>query len=71
MTDEKNLITGYIYKRTGETVWLHRKISGSGKSFVWYFNRDHNGAVELPADFDIIESPRSGYPLVKRRRIHG
>jgi len=59
------------YCRTGETLYLHRQLSKSKKSFVWYFNRDSQGAVELPQHFEVIESPRSGYPLVRKKKAIG
>jgi len=58
----------HVYKKTGQTVYLHRMLSRTKKSFVWYFNKDAKEAVDLPENFEVIESPRSGYPLVRKRR---
>jgi len=61
----------YTYKKTGKKLYLHRKISGSNRSFVWYFTGCPDEAVDLPEFLEIVESSRSGYPFVRKKKTGG
>jgi len=58
----------YTLKKTGDTVYLHKVLNGTGRAFLWYFNKNAQDAVDLPPEFEIVENPRTGYPFVKKKR---
>jgi hypothetical protein len=58
----------YILKKTGEKVYLHKVLNGTRRAFLWYFNKNQQDAVDLPPAFEVVESPRTGYPIVRKKR---
>ena len=59
----------YIHRRTGKTLYLHRKLSKSKRSFVWYFDDNPENAVDLPLNLEVIEG-RNMYPIVRKKRFN-
>ncbi len=46
----------------GETFWLHQK----GKLF--FFSRNPEGAIDLPPNLEVFENPRTGLPMVRKKK---
>ena len=62
----------FSYKnRKGQTYWLHFKdvrLKSTGKiQRIYYFSKDPKGAIDLPPGFKVIESARTGLPLLKKK----
>lgn len=56
----------------GQTYYLHGKLvtlKGGRKQQIYYFGKEvKTGALdELPADRMVIENPRTGLPLLKKK----
>jgi len=53
----------YSHKNSkGVTYWLH---SRNGRLF--FFSKDPKDAIDLPENFTVIENPRTGLPMVKKK----
>jgi len=53
----------------GQTYWLHSKdvrLRGGKIQTIYYFSKDQSGSIDLPAGFKVIESSRTGLPLLKK-----
>jgi hypothetical protein len=46
----------------GQKYYLHSK----GKLF--FFSKNQEGAIDLPANFDVVENTRTGLPMVKKKQ---
>lgn len=58
----------YVYKsKKGVKWWLHMKQRGKRK--LYYFTKSPIDALgSLPMGFEVIESPRTGLPMLKRKQ---
>jgi hypothetical protein len=45
----------------GQTYYLHTR---GGRLF--FFSKDPNEAIDLPAGLQVVENPRTGLPMVKK-----
>ena len=53
----------YSHKNSkGVTYWLHSR----GKLF--FFSKNPEGAVDLPANLEIFENARTGLPMVRKKK---
>lgn len=53
----------YSHKNSrGQTYYLHTR---GGKLF--YFSKDPKDSIDLPSNFQVVENPRTGLPLVKKK----
>ena len=60
----------YSYtNKKGNTYYLHRRVYAAHKTFVWFFSRNPEGAVELPVFYEVIESPRSQHPVIRKKKF--
>ena len=51
----------FEYKNSrGKTYYLHNK----GRLF--FFSKDQAGAVDMPAGYKVVESQKTGLPLLKK-----
>jgi len=53
----------------GQTYWLHSKdvkLRGGRIQRIYYFSKDSSGSIDLPDGFRVIESKRTGLPLLKK-----
>ncbi len=58
------MIMGYSQNNSkGVTYYLHTR---GGKLF--YFSKDPADSVDLPDNLKVIENPRTGLPMVKRKQ---
>ena len=58
---------GYAHTNTrGTTYYLHSR-KGKGGAMLYFFSKDHTQSIELPHEFKVIENPRTGLPMVKRK----
>jgi len=52
----------YSHKNSrGVTFWLHSR----GKLF--FFSKNSEDSIDLPAEYHVIENPRTGLPMVKKK----
>jgi len=60
----------YVHKhsKTGEPLYLHKKLTYTKRSFLYYFTKDSKDAIDLPPFLEVVESSRSGYPFVRKKR---
>jgi hypothetical protein len=47
-------------KKSGKTYHLHKK----GRLF--YFSGDPKGSIDMPSGYKVVESDRTGLPLLKK-----
>ena len=53
----------YSHKNSrGQTYWLHTR---GGKLF--FFSKDPADAIDLPDTLTVMENPRTGLPMVKKK----
>ena len=56
----------------GVTYWLHSKdvtLRGGKEQTIYYFAKDQrDNACDLPADREVVENPRNGFLVVKKKR---
>ena len=50
----------YKSRKSGKTYHLHKK----GRLF--YFSGDSKGAIDMPSGYKVVESERTGLPLLKK-----
>lgn len=62
-----------VYKHTnskGQDYYLHSKdiiLRGSGKKqTIYFFSRKDSGGIDLPSGYKIVESQRTGLPVLKK-----
>lgn len=48
-------------RKSGKTYYLHKK----GRLF--YFSADPKGAIDMPPGYTVVESERTGLPLLKKK----
>ncbi|MDD5353791.1 MAG: hypothetical protein PHF95_01225 [bacterium] len=46
----------------GVTYYFHKK------GHLQYFSKDANGAIEIPAEFEVIENQKTGLPIARRKK---
>jgi len=58
----------FTYKnKRGVKFYLHKKIRGN--SAIYYFSKNPVDAVSnLPAGFEIMENPKTGLPMLRRKK---
>jgi len=53
----------YSHKNSrGDTFWLHQKRS------LFFFSRNPEGAIDLPSHLEVFENPRTGLPMVRKKK---
>lgn len=58
------LFGGYSYKnKKGEVFYLH--VSQKKKN-IYYFSKDPVDAIDLPFGFEVVESPKTGMPVLRK-----
>jgi hypothetical protein len=53
----------------GMEYWLHSKdvkLRGGRNQRIFYFSKDSTGSIDLPAGYKVIESSKTGLPLLKK-----
>jgi hypothetical protein len=53
----------------GMEYWLHSKdvkLRGDRNQRIFYFSKDSTGSVDLPSGYKVIESSKTGLPLLKK-----
>lgn len=46
----------------GVTYYFHRK------GHLQYFSKDPNGAIEIPAELEVVENPKTGLPIARKKK---
>ena len=59
----------HIYKKTGEQVYLHRRLNLNKTAFLYYFSHDDKDAIDLPPQLEAVDSVRGGFPIVRKKQI--
>jgi hypothetical protein len=63
-----NNLFKFVYKnKKGKKFWLHVKI-GRGGTKLYYFSKDPRNAVNLPPGYVVVESARTGLPILRKRK---
>ena len=65
----------FSYKnKRGHMYWLHSKdvkLKSTGKiQKIFFFSKDkesHGGSITMPSGFEVIESERTGLPMLKKK----
>ncbi len=52
--------------KKGITFWLHEK-EGKGGVKLYYFSKDPTNAIDLPEGFTVVENPKTGLPMIKKK----
>jgi hypothetical protein len=53
----------------GMEYWLHSKdvkLRGGRMQRIYYFSKDSSGSIDLPEGYKVIESKKTGLPLLKK-----
>jgi hypothetical protein len=50
----------------GQAYWLHKRV-GKGGATLFFFSKDSSESIDLPEAFNVVENPRTGLPLVKKK----
>jgi hypothetical protein len=50
----------------GMKYYLHIR-EGKGGAKLFFFSKDPTGGIDLPSDMQVVENPRTGLPLVKKK----
>jgi len=53
----------------GQMYYLHSKVvrlRGGRMQTIYYFSKDSSDSIDLPQGFEVIESKRTGLPLLKK-----
>ena len=57
----------YSHKnKRGQLYWLHSR-TGKGGAKLYFFSKKKEASIDLPSVFKIIENPRTGLPMVKKK----
>ncbi len=64
----------YSYSnKKGAKYYLHAKVvatveteDGDKESKIYYFSHDSKDAISLPDGFQVVESPKTGLPVLKK-----
>jgi len=46
----------------GQKYWLHQKGS------LFFFSKNPEGAIDLPDHLEVFENPRTGLPMVRKKK---
>jgi hypothetical protein len=59
---------GYSQKNSrGVTYWLHGR-EGKGGARLFFFSKDQNESIDLPDGMEVFENPRTGLPMLRRKK---
>lgn len=50
----------------GQKYWLHMR-EGKGGAKLFFFSKNSSESIDLPTEFMVVENPRTGLPMVKRK----
>lgn len=68
----KEVIVGsysYINKKN-QRYFLHVR-PGRGGTKLYFFSKDPKESISLPSDREVVESPRTALPIIRRRKMPG
>lgn len=59
---------GYSHKNSrGVTYWLHVR-EGKGGAKLYFFSKLESESSDLPDGLEVFENPRTGLPMVRRKK---
>ena len=53
----------------GQTYYLHTKevtLRGGRIQRIFFFSKDPSGSIDMPEGYEVVESKRTGLPLLKK-----
>lgn len=57
----------YSYKnKKGEIYYLH--VWQRDKKRIYHFSRDPIGAIDIPLGYEVVESQKTGMPVLKKKK---
>jgi hypothetical protein len=64
----KEMVVGsYSYIDKKSRRWFLHVSPGRGETKLFYFSKDPKESISLPSDRTVVESPRTGLPIVKMK----
>lgn len=64
----KELVVGsYSFVNKKGIRWFLHTGPGRGGTKLYYFNKDPKESIMLPSDREVVESPRTGLPIVRKK----
>ena len=57
----------YSHKNSRGVIYHLHSREGRGGAMLYFFSKDPAGAIDLPPQFQVIENPRTGLPMVKKK----
>ncbi|MBI4045049.1 MAG: hypothetical protein HY392_05050 [Candidatus Diapherotrites archaeon] len=58
---------GYSHTNSrGNRYFLHSQVMKNGKTLYFFSKKEENGK-ELPAGYGVVENPKTGLPLLKKK----
>jgi hypothetical protein len=56
----------FCFKTKDKRKWYIHKYEGKGRRQIYFLDRDEREAIDLPDGFEVIESPKSGIPMLRK-----
>ncbi len=57
--------------RKGDVYYLHTKevkLRSGRVQRIFFFSKDSSGSIDMPEGYEVIESERTGLPLLKKKK---
>ena len=62
------LLNTYCFKTKSKEKWyVHVYREENTKRKIYYLTKETQGAIDLPLGFEVVESPISGIPILRRK----
>ena len=50
--------------------YLHKSLANNNSgTYLYFFSKDRENAIDLPEGFEIITNRKSGFPFVRKKRL--
>jgi hypothetical protein len=60
----------YCFKNKRKEKWyIHKYEEENGRRLIYYLSKDSKGAIEIPTGFEVVESPKSGIPVMRKKSL--
>ena len=57
----------YVYENKKKKKYYLHEYTGTGKKRMYYFSKDPKDAIDLPPGREVVESTKTGLPMLKKR----
>ncbi len=51
----------------GQKYYLHSNVGANNNTLFFFSKKEENG-IDLPEGYDVIENPRTGLPMLKKKK---